>query len=493
MRLILLMICAVSLGACGPAQPAAHTAHCSALEARPVPSALPKPAFRVGVAVHVDEQQLLHTLSKVTPRTVASGRGQDIGAAGRVDYDVVRSALRLETSSTSLRVSTRLEGDIRVCKPLGPFCARYGTCRPSWQVAFEVPTRFESGIELQARTQIQLDKGCVLQPVGYDASGELEKITRGQAANVRRRVARELEATERQLARAWQRLTEPTALPTAGCLRVSDPTLSYSPPMVTDGTLAFAAELRATATLTRPSTSAAQTGCEADSEESREPRAPVDLATLPVQVAPDLEPEVDVTLVEPWPTNELQLALQQALGKAAVVSIVGGERAGTANELFVALQKANDAQGPAQSCATWVKVEPELDAGKLRLVPSNEDRENPSAAEKDLVSSLSAVRLPLPLGSTFAAPSSAPGSSPNTEAELALERLAPKLAELLPLAREHAEQYGLHLEHDLRVRQEVLIDAQGLQLVQRLQGRVRLVTARFPVAADARPALSSKQ
>src|SRR5690606_7854341 len=187
------------------------------------------PGSRLGVTVTVGEDHIQREIGKRVPTTLATGKGQSIGAAGKVSYTVVRKGFTVRSSDDEVSVTTSLLGDVNVCKPLGAICLRYGSCRPEWAVRVSLPTNWAQDSSLRPSTLVEVSKGCVLSPVGYNATPELERITKQQAGKVRGQIRQEVRRVERELQFGWERLHRPIQLAGGGCVSLEVDEIAYAP------------------------------------------------------------------------------------------------------------------------------------------------------------------------------------------------------------------------------------------------------------------------
>jgi hypothetical protein len=172
--------------------------------------ALATPLTRVALRVEVPTEVVEAALADAVPWVLAKAEGRSLGAAGKVTYKVKRGPLQVSAADDELVVETRLVADIDVCKPLGPVCLHYGSCQPQWVARVTVPMDWSLNEPPSPKLALSIDKGCVLRPVGYDATPELRRITEDQARNARgqiqRSIAQEYEALHAGLRRAREGL-----------------------------------------------------------------------------------------------------------------------------------------------------------------------------------------------------------------------------------------------------------------------------------------------
>ncbi len=393
----------------------------------PSPLTLPELPSRLGIEVVVEQSLVEQELSRNVPYTLASAKNQSVGAPGKVTYKVNREGFRVGATQEGIEVTTRLLGDIDVCKPVGPFCVAYGSCDPRWAVNVKVPTDFDQDLSLRVRTSVDVTKGCVLRPVGYDATSEIERITRQQVRGVRQRIRSELGRIERQIETGWRRLHEPIALADGTCLQLRVDGLQYRPVQAHQGQLTTAIAASGALAL----------GCT--------PEAPEDAGAVGVsrsssggprvKAQADLVPAIDLAVGYEWPLDAVRAALTRALGRDVELEVVGGSDGGP-NRLFV-----NLAAGSA--CPKWVHVTPTLNAHRLSLRPSTSEAE-----------ALPAVAAPIAY----------------TQLGPAVDQLEKRLREGIA----QSEYDGVELQVDKRLEHGVEVSPASLRLVARLRGNAAL-------------------
>lgn len=337
------------------------------------------PDSRLGVSVSVHEDHIQREIGKRVPTTLATGKGQAIGAAGKVSYTVKRKGFSVRSGEDEISVTTSLFGEVDVCKPIGAMCLRYGSCRPEWAVRVGLPTDWARDPSIRPSTLVEVSKGCVLRPVGYNATPELERITRQQASKVRSQIRQEVRRIERELSFGWERLRRPISLAGGGCVRLEVDEIAYAPIQQEGGLLSTRAEARGR--LHGDCSSAVGNSRDDDT-------APATSSTSAPKLVQDaqLAPEVDINLTTPWPLPDLEQALSAALESPVQLRVQAEEHQGTEpakspkNVLWVGSRAAG--------CPGWQALEPSLDGDTLRFE---------SAIEGVMLSDkLAKVRLPLP-------------------------------------------------------------------------------------------------
>jgi hypothetical protein len=86
-----------------------------------------------------------------------------------------------------------------LCKPFGPVCVEYGSCRPEWHARLTVELPWQIREAPEVRLDVDVTRGCVLSPVKVDATRELEKVTREEVTKIRTQVSRAIRKYHGQL------------------------------------------------------------------------------------------------------------------------------------------------------------------------------------------------------------------------------------------------------------------------------------------------------
>lgn len=328
---------------------------------------------QLSIAVSVPKLELEQQLGRLVPKTLAKASRRSVGAAGRVDYHVERDALTLLVSEGELVTSTRLVADIDVCKPLGPVCLHYGRCRPEWQARVTVPSVVSLDEPPRPRLSLGMTRGCVLSPVGYDATPELERITQEQARSARGQIAaRVAEAHERMVAgvRAAQR-GRPLG---DGCVRLEPVTVQQTPIREREGKLEFALLVRARVEL------------ECTTGPEPEPYEAVDDPLPLTESVAELDPESRVVLARELPYEELARGFAD---DGVSLRFASGKRGDDAVLLA-------GVSGLGRCDPEWVVVDPRIEGERLSLVPqTGEGVQSPAA---DWLRGRPGLELPAGLG-----------------------------------------------------------------------------------------------
>lgn len=157
----------------------------------PVPSASPRfvaSKSRVAAVVELSDRTLQTLVDETLPTTVARGDKVKAGIAGRASYEIKRYDIALAAGSDGLRLTTPLRGDIQLCKPFGAVCFGYGRCYPEWDATLTLPPDVTRANTPHIDFGLELRKGCLLSPVRFDATSELQKITEQQERKIEEQV-----------------------------------------------------------------------------------------------------------------------------------------------------------------------------------------------------------------------------------------------------------------------------------------------------------------
>lgn len=153
----------------------------------------------LGLTLTVPTSTVESMLAKYVPETVAEDRNVSAGVAGRVSYVIKRGKPKLETRESGVRATVELTGDIHVCKPFGGACFEYGVCHPEWTAKLDLRAPWQLADEPDVDLDVEVTRGCILSPVKFDATAELEKITRAEVRKIEKRLNHEIHAFHRVL------------------------------------------------------------------------------------------------------------------------------------------------------------------------------------------------------------------------------------------------------------------------------------------------------
>jgi hypothetical protein len=375
--------------------------------------------------LRIDEARLSAELGARVPKQLAEARGRDVGAPGKLSYTITRGGFRYNVGSGSLSIETDLSGKLEVCKPLGPVCLRYGDCRPAWNASVSLPLEWTE--PLKATTQVQMTSGCVLKPVGYDATTQVEEVTAREAGKIDRRIDSELaEAQRGWLARLREGLHPVKILPEGDaeplCLSVTTQALEYDVTPAPEGEpagVSVAAQVQGDLNLS----------CE----------GPRPLPTP--RWAPGLAPEIDVHI--PLAVSFQELEAQLSRNAPAPVSLRSFRSFAPEglNTLFVGLDGYD-------ACGTlWLLVQPRLTPEGIQLITQATGRAAAWLNAQVVPSPRERAALEAALAKT------------QTRLETQLERLK--------------TEQDVHVQLRTELQPEVHVDRNSLVLVLRLRGQAQ--------------------
>ncbi|MGE3674052.1 MAG: DUF4403 family protein [Polyangiaceae bacterium] len=179
------------------------------------------PESRISAELELSTALLGRELEKQVPRRLADVRGQDIGAAGELTYRVERSGFAVGLQGERLVVSTPVTADVQVCKSLGPICVTYGSCQPKLRADVSLPLVVDSQYRLgPSSAKVNVERGCILQPIGLDQSSHVYKAARQQEAKVKSRIDGSLPRIRDDVAQVWRLLHMPVSIDNTLCLRI---------------------------------------------------------------------------------------------------------------------------------------------------------------------------------------------------------------------------------------------------------------------------------
>ncbi|MCA9630841.1 MAG: DUF4403 family protein [Myxococcales bacterium] len=244
-RLLGAALCAFSaacaggaVSACSPkaAEPAPLSGECSLnlgseapkLEA---PIAWKPPESRLVAELELSTALLGRELEKQVPRRLADVKGQSVGAAGELTYRVERSGFAVGLQGERLVVSTPVQADVEVCKRLGPLCVTYGSCQPRLRADVSLPLIVDPQYRLgPSSAKVNVERGCVLQPIGIDQTSRVHEAAHKQEARVKARIDGSLPNIRSDVAQVWRLLHMPVAIDNTLCLRIEPTGVSQQKP-----------------------------------------------------------------------------------------------------------------------------------------------------------------------------------------------------------------------------------------------------------------------
>lgn len=349
MRLSLLFV-ALSFG-CSGASPSVDTPLAPRCGGEPSfdaeAPALPGPESFVSVALSLPKERIEKQLDEAVPWTLAKASGRSAGVAGKVSYEVRRSPLRLAVKDGDLVVTTELVAEIDVCKPLGPVCLHYGKCRPEWHAVITVPPLTALGDAPRPRLSLGITKGCVLSPVGYDATPELERITQEQARSARGEIGRHVAAGHAEVVRAIEEARRGFRLADESCVSIEPLAVQQTPLQLREGLVELSVAAKA------------RVGFECARGPAPEPYEAADAELPLIETVESVEPQSSVLL-----TRDLGLdSLASSLAREGVTVRFESGVLGGSTRLLAGVS------GLGRCEPEWVVVEPRVVEDRVLFSP----------------------------------------------------------------------------------------------------------------------------
>jgi hypothetical protein len=249
----------------------------------------------------VSESLILEQIAARVPKVVAEARKQNIGAAGRATYRIERQDIRLVAKPDRLSVEVPLGGNIEVCKPFGGACIRYGQCAARFLAAVTEDVRLTDDYRLPPPSVSVRAERCVLRPVGFDATGELQKIGDDEARKIQRELERARPKMREPVEAAFKAMQRPIDLDGGYCAVFEPDTVSYGALEQSRENLRLNVGVLGTARLTRE--------CSSTNESGATLPKPKRVPALPANSEVELPLELSFESIEP----ELALALRTLL------------------------------------------------------------------------------------------------------------------------------------------------------------------------------------
>lgn len=198
---------------------------------QPVPS-------QVTVELTASTAWLTAQLESQVPVALAQGE-QSAGIAGKVRFGVRRGSFDIALSEHNVVVTTPVDADVTVCKPIAGFCPVLGRCYPRLAVTATVPVVLDEKYEVGAsNVETKLVRGCKI--LGLEVSGEVTRRAAQEAAGVKRRIDRLRPEIRPWVERGWERAQQPISLGLLGCLRIRPEGIAQRAPELRDGVLSTA-------------------------------------------------------------------------------------------------------------------------------------------------------------------------------------------------------------------------------------------------------------
>lgn len=196
----------------------------------PPPAPFVVPPSQLVVNAELSLRNLEKELEPQVPKRVAEARGQDIGAAGSLNYSVDRDGFRASVEGEALRVTTLLHGHAEACAK--GRC--YASCDPEIQVTARVPLRLSPDYRF-ARPSVQADfvRGCSVRVLGGLLRVDVTPTLRAQIAPALRSVEDNLQKRlpdlRPQAERLFAELGKDHPLPLGLCLQTRPSAVAQGP------------------------------------------------------------------------------------------------------------------------------------------------------------------------------------------------------------------------------------------------------------------------
>ncbi len=326
-------------------------------EAPAIRPLLPSPNVRstLGLRVLVPRAIVAKTVAEWLPVTVAAGKSVPAGAAGRATFEIKRGEPAIEVTPRGVSAEAKLTGDIRLCKPFGPVCVEYGRCRPEWAARLHVNAPWAIKNVPDVELEVDVTRGCILSPVKFDATRELEKITREEVAKIRQRIRSEVRKHHASLGEAIQDVSNQLRLTGLDTASVNIESIALA---LTQNDAQYVASIEASGELSALDGSGAAP-IETSSPPSSNLHRAHPLLNPDARVTTDatLDPTTHVQLETPVVLSELVQEWQTRLSSQHVRATATG------NQVLVEVS-------PWKTCASaWVLFQPEFTSNTIRLTP----------------------------------------------------------------------------------------------------------------------------
>jgi hypothetical protein len=293
---------------------------------------------RLAVTVGLPNETLQRIVDEQVPRTVARGDDVKAGVAGRATYEIRRGAVAASLGPDGMSLVTALQGDIQLCKPFGAVCFGYGRCFPEWEARITLPKQVSRARTPHVELDLRLRKGCVLSPVRFDATAELNRITEQQEKQIQAQINTSVtKEFKRLLARLENESFRSGQLSSGECIAVEPEQATVGLKVAQDGSVGLAAAVTGRAKL--------------DCEPSTLPPSFV------VSSNEHVSEETSVVVERVLPLSEIEREWTAQTG-------VGASLRASGSSVLVRLE-------PFGACGvSWGTFVPEVDTAGLRLRPT---------------------------------------------------------------------------------------------------------------------------
>jgi hypothetical protein len=263
-------------------------------------------ASQVTVELVASTAWLQAKLESEVPVALAQGE-QSAGIVGRVRFGVRRGSFEIALSEHNLVVTTPVDADVTVCKPIVGFCPVLGRCHPRLAVTATVPVVLDEHFGIgPSQVATELLRGCRI--LGLDVSTEVARRAAQEASAVKRRIDRLRPDLKPWVERGWGRAHDPVLLGPLGCLQLRPEGIAQQAPELRDGLLSTALTVSGSLSL--------DPTCPEPSDSANPP-----------------DPPPELTVTEQTPQTRLELPMR--VGWDAVSSELGRALAAGKHELTV--------------------------------------------------------------------------------------------------------------------------------------------------------------
>jgi hypothetical protein len=319
--------------------------------------------------VLVPRATFAETVAEWLPVTVAAGKSVPAGAAGRATFEIKRGEPAIEVTPRGVSAEAKLTGEIRLCKPFGPVCVEYGRCRPEWTARLHVNTPWAIKNVPDVELDVDVTRGCILSPVKFDATRELEKITREEVVKIRKRIGSEVRKHHASLGESIEDISNQLRLTGLDTTSVNVESIALG---LTQNDAQYVASVEARGELSARDGSGAPSETSSPSSSNLHRAHPLLSPDARVTTDANLDPTTHVQLETPIVLSVLVRDWQTRLSSQHVRATATG------NQVLVEVT-------PWKTCASaWVLFQPEFTSNTIQLTPVG-------ASDPELVAA-----LPLP-------------------------------------------------------------------------------------------------
>lgn len=349
LRAAVIATCLTWLASCGggPEPQIVSSETCAPAPIPTPPAAFTEPPSRLAFEFSLPQPVVDDAIATWVPEVVAEGKGVPAGAAGRATFEIKRGTPRVTLEEAGLVVDVTLTGNIRLCKSFGGVCIEYGKCRPEWLARGNVKLPWTMAGEPDVDLDVTVTSGCILSPVRYDATHELEKVTRDEVSKLRKQLRREV----RKHYAEWQsELTKRGNLLRLSKDQTAAVTLDSVSVGLTQGSSEYAGSMEAVGSLQAP-------------PQAGQPRSPeTALLSRTARVA---------ALTPPWQATQSQLILPTHVAFTTLAEQWQSSFPGTEVQVMAHGAELLVTVTPWNNCKQgWAVLRPSITDGKIHLEPT---------------------------------------------------------------------------------------------------------------------------